>query len=122
MYARASVETDTDVEASGVSDGSVGASVRLVTPRLGFGRFVFDGGVLSSEFRENIRLAPDELTAYAFHDVACTHELTIARLARRIVHGHAARHDGSSRYLEHGQPISWEHGRALLTGRDTSTD
>jgi 8-oxo-dGTP pyrophosphatase MutT (NUDIX family) len=84
--------------------------------------FVFDGGVLSSEFRENIRLAPDELTAYAFHDVACTHELTIARLARRIVHGHAARHDGSSRYLEHGQPISWEHGRALLAGSDAPTD
>jgi ADP-ribose pyrophosphatase YjhB (NUDIX family) len=38
--------------------------------------FVFDGGVLSSEHR----------------------------LARRIVHGHAARQGGTSRYLEHGQP------------------
>ena len=53
----------------------------------------------------DIRLAPDELTAYAFHDVARVHELTISRLARRIVHGHAAHNDGTSSYLEHGQPI-----------------
>ena len=67
--------------------------------------FTFDGGVLSRECRENIHLASDELTAYAFHDVARVHELTISRLARRIIHGHAARNDGISRYLEHGQPI-----------------
>lgn len=68
--------------------------------------FVFDGGVLSSEYRAGIHLAPDELTAYAFHDVTCVHELTITRLARRIIHGHAAHHDGTSRYLEYGQPVS----------------
>lgn len=67
--------------------------------------FIFDGGVLSHEYRENIHLAPDELAAYAFHDVARAHELTITRLARRIIHGHAAHNDGTSRYLEHGQPI-----------------
>ena len=67
--------------------------------------FIFDGGVLSREYRENIHLAPDELTAYAFHDVARVHELTITRLARRIIYGHTARNDGTSRYLEHGQPI-----------------
>jgi 8-oxo-dGTP diphosphatase len=67
--------------------------------------FIFDGGILSSKYRENIRLAPDELTAYAFHDVARARELTISRLARRIIHGHAAHHDGTIRYLEHGQPI-----------------
>jgi 8-oxo-dGTP pyrophosphatase MutT (NUDIX family) len=65
--------------------------------------FIFDGGVLSDEHRSKIQLAPDELTAYDFHDVAEIHELTIARLARRIVHGHEAHRDGSSRYLEHGQ-------------------
>lgn len=53
--------------------------------------FIFDGGVLSRENRENIHLAPDELTAYAFHDVARVHELAVSRLARRIIHGHAAR-------------------------------
>lgn len=67
--------------------------------------FVFDGGVLSSEYRENICLAADELTAYAFHDVTCVHDLTIDRLARRISHGHAARNDGTTRYLEYGLPM-----------------
>lgn len=70
--------------------------------------FLFDGGVLGLAYREKIELAPDELTAYEFHDVARVNELTIARLARRIVHGHAARHDGSTRYLEHGEPVA--HG------------
>lgn len=65
--------------------------------------FVFDGGILADEYRNQIRLAPDELTAYEFHDVDRIHELTIVRLARRIVHGQAARKDGSTRYLEHGQ-------------------
>lgn len=66
--------------------------------------FIFDGGILAAEHRDKIQLAPDEIAAYEFHDVAQIHELTIARLARRIVHGHAARGDGSTRYLEHGQP------------------
>jgi 8-oxo-dGTP pyrophosphatase MutT (NUDIX family) len=65
--------------------------------------FLFDGDMLTAEHRDKIQLAPDELTAYEFHDVAQINELTIARLARRIVHGHAARKDGSTRYLEHGQ-------------------
>ncbi|MCO6004496.1 NUDIX hydrolase [Actinoallomurus purpureus] len=68
--------------------------------------FLFDGGVLAPEYRDKIQLAPDELTAYEFHDVAQAHELTISRLARRIIHGHAARQDGSTRYLEHGEPAS----------------
>jgi 8-oxo-dGTP diphosphatase len=68
--------------------------------------FLFDGGVLAPEYRDKIQLAPDELTAYEFHDVAHIHESTIARLARRIIHGTAARQDGSTRYLEHGEPVS----------------
>jgi 8-oxo-dGTP diphosphatase len=68
--------------------------------------FIFDGGILSGTDRESIRLAPGELTAYAFHEVARAHELTISRLARRVTHGHAAHHDGTTRYLEHGQPVS----------------
>ncbi len=66
--------------------------------------FIFDGGLLAAGYRDQIQLPPDELTAYEFHDVAQAHELTIARLARRIVHGYAAHNDGSTRYLEHGQP------------------
>jgi 8-oxo-dGTP pyrophosphatase MutT (NUDIX family) len=65
--------------------------------------FIFDGGVLAEEYRNKIQLAPDELTGYEFHDVAKIHELTIARLARRIVQGQEARADGGTRYLEHGQ-------------------
>lgn len=66
--------------------------------------FLFDGGVLAEEHQDKIQLDPGELTGYDFHDVDRIHELTIARLARRIVHGHAARRDGSTRYLEHGEP------------------
>jgi 8-oxo-dGTP diphosphatase len=65
--------------------------------------FIFDGGVLANEYLTKIRLDPEELTGYDFHDVANIHELTIARLASRIVHGQAARQDGTTRYLEHGE-------------------
>ncbi|MFC5182838.1 NUDIX domain-containing protein [Actinomadura harenae] len=67
--------------------------------------FVFDGGTLTPEQLGAVRLDPAEVVAYEFHDVAQVHELTIARLARRIVHGHEARADGSTRYLEHGQLV-----------------
>lgn len=65
--------------------------------------FIFDGGTLTGEYRTRIRLDPEELTGYDFHDIADVHELTIARLARRIIHGQAARQDGTTRYLEHGE-------------------
>jgi 8-oxo-dGTP pyrophosphatase MutT (NUDIX family) len=67
--------------------------------------FIFDGGVLSDTYLAKIQLDPQELTAYDFHDIADIHELTIARLAHRITHGQAARHDGITHYLEHGQPL-----------------
>ena len=66
--------------------------------------FLFDGGTLTAEYLDKIQLDPAEITRYEFHDVAQVHELTITRLARRIVQGQAARQDGSTRYLEHGQP------------------
>jgi 8-oxo-dGTP diphosphatase len=65
--------------------------------------FIFDGGVLGEEHRSRIRLDPDELTGYEFHDVARIHELTISRLARRVAQAQAARADGGTRYLEHGR-------------------
>ncbi|WP_329521730.1 NUDIX hydrolase [Spirillospora sp. NBC_01491] len=66
---------------------------------------IFDGGVLAAEYLDKIQLDPQEITAHEFHEVEKISELTIARLARRIVHGHAARADGSTRYLEHGQLV-----------------
>jgi hypothetical protein len=67
--------------------------------------FVFDGGIFEPEYLDEIQLPADELSAYEFHDPARAHDLTIARLARRIIYGTAARADGTVRYLEHGQPI-----------------
>jgi 8-oxo-dGTP diphosphatase len=66
--------------------------------------FIFDGGILTDEYLCKIRLDPEELTSFDFHDIANIHDVTIARLARRIIHGQAARHDGTTRYLEHGEP------------------
>jgi 8-oxo-dGTP diphosphatase len=66
--------------------------------------FIFDGGTLTDEYLHRIRLDPDELTSYDFHNIADIHELTIDRLARRIIHGQAARQDGTTHYLEHGEP------------------
>lgn len=65
--------------------------------------FIFDGGTLTDDQLAAIKLDPQELTGYGFHDVVRAHELTISRLARRIVHGHAAKQDGTTRYLEHGE-------------------
>jgi 8-oxo-dGTP diphosphatase len=65
--------------------------------------FIFDGGILTHEYLTRIQLDPEELTSYDFHDIADIHQLTIARLARRIVRGQAARQDGATRYLEHGE-------------------
>jgi 8-oxo-dGTP diphosphatase len=65
--------------------------------------FIFDGGVLGAEYLTKIRLEPEEITSYDFHDIDDIAELTIARLARRIVHGQAARRDGTTRYLENGE-------------------
>ncbi|MEU5877101.1 NUDIX hydrolase [Spirillospora sp. NPDC047279] len=67
--------------------------------------FIFDGGRLDAADRARIRLQPEELLDYAFHDVARIHELTIHRLARRITHAHAARQHGTCGYLEHGEPL-----------------
>lgn len=67
--------------------------------------FIFDGGILADAHRDKIHLGADEINASEFHDVSHIHELTIDRLARRVVYGHAARKDGSTYYLEHGQRV-----------------
>jgi 8-oxo-dGTP diphosphatase len=65
--------------------------------------FIFDGGVLANEYLTKIHLDQQEIAGYDFHEVAAIDDLTIPRLARRIVQGQAARRDGTTRYLEHGQ-------------------
>ncbi|MBD2896187.1 hypothetical protein amrb99_51310 [Actinomadura sp. RB99] len=65
--------------------------------------FLFDGGSLTPDHLNAIRLDPNELVDYHFHDITQIHDLTIPRLARRLIHAHAARHDGTTRYLEHGE-------------------
>ncbi|TDD79663.1 NUDIX domain-containing protein [Actinomadura rubrisoli] len=65
--------------------------------------FIFDGGTLPTDQLAAIRLDSAELTGYGFHDVDQAHELTIPRLARRLIHSHAAHHEGITRYLEHGE-------------------
>ncbi|WP_190866054.1 NUDIX domain-containing protein [Actinomadura sp. RB99] len=67
--------------------------------------FLFDGGVLARDELDAIRLDAVELVGYRFYDIAQIHDLTIGRLARRLVHGHAAHLDGTTRYLEHGERL-----------------
>jgi hypothetical protein len=45
--ARASVESTVEAESDQLSDAAAGANLRIVTPRLGFGRFVADGAFLN---------------------------------------------------------------------------
>ncbi|HKQ68566.1 MAG TPA: hypothetical protein VJT73_04470 [Polyangiaceae bacterium] len=44
---RASVESLAEAEEQRIADGAVGADLRIVSPRLGFGRVVFDASVLN---------------------------------------------------------------------------
>ncbi|QKV97728.1 NUDIX hydrolase [Streptomyces sp. NA02950] len=65
--------------------------------------YIFDGGVLSSELRAQIRLQVAELRAYGFHHVEDVDSLTIPRLARRIRAAARARDNANIGYLEHGE-------------------
>lgn len=64
--------------------------------------YVFDGGILATEDRAQIRLQAEELRAYGFHNVERVDTLTIPRLARRIRAAAQARDDAQVGYLEHG--------------------
>ncbi|MFG2875043.1 NUDIX domain-containing protein [Streptomyces sp. NPDC048337] len=65
--------------------------------------YLFDGGRLSVEHREQIALQADELHGYDFHNPDQVPGLTIPRLARRIAAAIQARTNGLTAYLEHGQ-------------------
>jgi 8-oxo-dGTP pyrophosphatase MutT (NUDIX family) len=67
--------------------------------------FVFDGGVLDQRWLEQITLDPTELTGYAFHDVAAVAQATIPPLAHRIIQAARAREEGTTLYLENGEPL-----------------
>ncbi|MFE9532618.1 NUDIX domain-containing protein [Streptomyces sp. NPDC006691] len=64
--------------------------------------YLFDGGRLGAEQRQQIVLQADELRSYDFHDAEQLPELTIPRLARRITAGIQARTAGLTAYLEQG--------------------
>lgn len=67
--------------------------------------YVFDGGRLSPEQLQRIRLQESELKGYAFHPASQLEVLTIARLARRLQQAVRAREVGHVRYLEHGVEV-----------------
>lgn len=66
--------------------------------------FVFDGGVLASEYRDRIELEAAEIAGYAFHDPDLVDTLLIPRLARRVKAAIEARAQARTLYLEHGEP------------------
>jgi 8-oxo-dGTP pyrophosphatase MutT (NUDIX family) len=68
--------------------------------------FVFDGGRLTTEQLEKIRLDPAEISSYEWHPVSTIHDATIPRLARRIAHAAAAHTEGATRYLENGEYVN----------------
>ncbi|MFF4285993.1 NUDIX domain-containing protein [Streptomyces sp. NPDC001633] len=65
--------------------------------------YIFDGGVLTPELQGQIRLQSSEIGSYDFHPASVLADLTIPRLARRIVAAVQARVAGRVAYLEHGR-------------------
>jgi 8-oxo-dGTP pyrophosphatase MutT (NUDIX family) len=66
--------------------------------------FIFDGGTLTAEQVDAIRLRAEELASYAFRHLPETVTLLIPRLGRRVAAAVEAHHTGRTRYLERGIP------------------
>lgn len=66
--------------------------------------FVFDGGSLTSAQLGDLTVDGDEIVGFRFQALPGLEDVTIPRLVNRINHAVAAHHDGSTRYLENGQP------------------
>lgn len=66
--------------------------------------FVFDGGHLTPAQLDTVAVDGEEVIGYRFHAVPDLGAVTVARLANRIDHAVAAHRDGTTRYLEDGQP------------------
>ncbi|NKY98866.1 NUDIX domain-containing protein [Nocardiopsis alborubida] len=67
--------------------------------------FVFDGGVLDQQWLDRIVLDPGELTGFGFHDVGAIAQVTIPPLVRRVTQAVRARQEGTTLYLENGEPV-----------------
>lgn len=70
--------------------------------------YLFDGGRLSTDHRQQIVLQANELRSYDFHHPDQLPDLTIPRLVRRITVGIEACAKGLTAYLEHGEPPETE--------------
>jgi 8-oxo-dGTP diphosphatase len=68
--------------------------------------FIFDGGHLPPTQLDHITVDGTEVTGYKFHPVPDLASVTIPRLTNRIQHAVAARQDGTTKYLEDGQPVT----------------
>ena len=66
--------------------------------------FIFDGGTLTTERIDAIRLQTDELASYAFRDPTDAVTVLIPRLGRRVAAALDAHQAGRTTYLEHGVP------------------
>ena len=66
--------------------------------------FIFDGGTLTTERIDAIRLQTDELASYAFRDPTDAVTVLIPRLGRRVAAALNAHQAGRTTYLEHGVP------------------
>lgn len=67
--------------------------------------FVFAGGRLSPSQLDDVTVDGDEIIAYRFHALTDLGTVTIPRLANRIEHAVTAYNEGTTRYLEDGQPV-----------------
>jgi 8-oxo-dGTP diphosphatase len=65
---------------------------------------VFDGGRLTPSQLDLITVDGTEVTGFKFHALPELSSVTIPRLANRIKHAVTARQDGTTRYLEDGNP------------------
>ncbi|MGH3817661.1 MAG: NUDIX domain-containing protein [Pseudonocardiaceae bacterium] len=65
---------------------------------------IFDGGTLTPNQLDGIRLQADELASYAFRDPAEAATLLIPRLGRRVAAAIDAHQTGRTTYLERGIP------------------
>ena len=63
---------------------------------------IFDGGTLTADQLDRIRLQADELASYAFHDPAEAVSSLIPRLSRRVAAAIDAHQAGRTTYLECG--------------------